>query len=129
MHTLTAAEILGTPDLSPVYVEVPEWNGAVFVKHMTGEERDAFDVAQVARIKRKNPDAPPTQEELFEAAKNATALLVAATACDEDGNLLFDETDVAALGRKSAGALKRVAAVATRINGLGPQAVEQAAKN
>ena len=42
---LTRDLILGMDDLSRVRVDVPEWGGHLFVRSMTGMERDAFEGA------------------------------------------------------------------------------------
>jgi hypothetical protein len=109
---LTRDQILGADDLPRVEVEVPEWGGSAFVRTMTGTERDRFESEHI-----KNPH------------RDIRARLVAATLCDEQGNLLFGPADVEALGRKGAAALDRVFAVALRLNGIGKADVEELEKN
>jgi hypothetical protein len=55
--------------------------------------------------------------------------LLVMTLVDDAGNRLFDSNDIAMLGRKSSGAIERVYAVASRLNGIGAQAEADAAKN
>jgi hypothetical protein len=50
------------------------------------------------------------------------------TLCDSQGDRLFDDSEIAALGRKSARALDRVFSVAQRLNGIGVDQVDAAKK-
>ena len=49
---------------------------------------------------------------------NASAHLAAQTIVDEDGNRLFEDTQIGELGKKSAVALSRVIQVAQRLNAV-----------
>jgi hypothetical protein len=119
MKILTKTDILSADDLATETVDVPEWSGAVIVRTMTGTERDAFEAAMVKVVDGKRvPDLD-----------NLRAKLLAATLVDEAGNPLFAPDDLAALGGKRAAALDRIFAVAQRMNGLSPDAVEEAEKN
>lgn len=109
--------ILESKDLPSEEVVVPEWGGSVFVRTMTGDERDAFD----ARLFE-------SKEKTGEGVKNISALVAVMTVVDRNGNRLFTEADIAPLGRKSSPALARIWKVAQRLNGLGPQAEEDLAK-
>ncbi len=114
---LTRDQILQCDDLPRERVSVPEWGGEVLVRTMTGADRDAFEASLVGR------DGPKESR-----LDNVRARLVALALCGEDGERLFDDADVAALGAKSARALDRVFAVAQRLNGIGAEQVD-AAKN
>jgi hypothetical protein len=115
VHYLTAAEILAANDNVTEVVQVPEWGGAVRVRGMTGYDRDGFERALVS-IRGKDVDTNWT---------NLRAKLVSRTTVDENDRLLFKETDVVALGRKSAKALDRVFEVAQRLSGIGASDVEE----
>jgi hypothetical protein len=60
--------------------------------------------------------------------ENVRARLVALTLCDTEGYRLFDDSEITALGRKSARALDRVFTVAQRLNGIGVDQVDVAKK-
>ena len=108
---LTREQILQCDDLPKETVKVPEWGGEVQVRTMTGTDRDAFEASLIGKEGR---------------LENVRARLVSLAVCDESGNRLFGDEDVAALGAKSAKALDRVFAVAQRLNGIGAEQVEQA---
>ena len=116
---LTRDAILKAHDLPTEVVEIPEWNGAVIVRGLTGAERDAFEQSIVEQ-RGKN-----TRMNL----RNIRAKLVALTVVDENGNRVFSDEDAEALGKKSAAALDRIFAVAQRLSGLRPEDVEELAGN
>jgi hypothetical protein len=110
---LTRDAILGADDLPKEKVEVPEWGGEVYVRTMTGAERDAFEKQWAGG---KVPD-------------NVRAGLVAKTVVDESGTRLFKDSDVTNLGAKSALVLDRLFDVAQKLNGLSKRDVEVLEKN
>jgi hypothetical protein len=116
---LTKQQILDAQDLETKEVEVPEWGGTVLVKTMTGVERDAFE-SSVVKGKGKNTTVNMA---------NIRAKLVAASIVDQDGQRLFDDQDVQALGKKSAAALDRVFGVAQKLSKISQDDVEELAKN
>lgn len=116
---LTRDEILAAEDLPVEIVYVPEWGGSVFVRTLTGSERDKFEEDTI-QGKGKNRRVT---------LQNIRARLVALTVCDESGTRLFQPADVARLGLKSAAALDRVFSVAQRLSGLTDDDVEELVKN
>lgn len=118
MAILSRTAILAAEDLDRKVVTVPEWGGEVIVQELTGDARDEFDKFLMQCRQEDGIDT-----------RGIKAKLVSLSVVDEDGNPIFTEADVQALGRKSAAALKRVADEAQRLSGLGDDAVEEAAKN
>ena len=113
MNILTKEAILAADDLPRETVLVPEWGGDVYVRTMSGTDRDAFEASLLEKDGRM---------------ENVRARLVALTLCDSQGDRLFDDSEIAALGRKSARALDRVFSVAQRLNGIGVDQVDAAKK-
>jgi len=108
MPYLTRDDILQAVDLKYEDVPVPEWGGVVRVRGLTGAERDAFEAGVVERQGK--------QAKLNMA--NIRARLVALVIVDGEGKRLFNDADVAALGRKSGVALNRVFETAQRLSGI-----------
>jgi len=106
MAILNKDAILASNDLPKEEVQVDEWGGSVYVRTMTASERDRFETH-------------------FRPGQNVRALLAVCTVCDENGKAIFDESDVTALGAKSAAALDKVFTVAIRLNGIGKRDVEE----
>lgn len=101
---LSRDAILAADDRVIEEVEVPEWGGTVCVRSLTSEEVKPFT---------ESDDEMPV------------GLLVSIAACDEVGEPLFSEADIAALERKSMRALKRVIQKAMDVNGLGAEQAEE----
>ncbi len=109
-------DILKRTDFPSEDIDVPEWGGTVRVQGMSGKDRDAFE-AQVV-IFRGGRDAGRD-------LRNFRARLVAKCVVDEDGNRLFTDADIEALGELSAMALERVFEVALRLNGMSEEDVKE----
>jgi hypothetical protein len=110
--SLSKSQILEAQDLDRKEVGVSEWGGTVFVRMLTGRQRDAFEAQQ-----EKDPYT------------DLRARLAVATVCDEAGNLLFSEADIPALTNKNGKALDRVFAAAVKFNGIAPADIEELRKN
>jgi hypothetical protein len=114
---LSRDDVLKADDLTTEEVDVPEWGGTVLVRGMTGRERDEFEASAMdQRSGRMN-------------LANTRAKIVLRCVVDDDGKRLFDNADLDVLGAKSAAALDRVFAVASRLSGLGERDVEELAAN
>lgn len=119
MAYLTRDAILEAADIPQETVSVPEWGGEVIVRGLTGAQRDRFESSMI-RGEGRN------QRVVLD---NMRARLCALTIVDENGKRLFSDSDVKALGQKSAVALNRVFAVAMRLSGLTPEDVAELSKN
>lgn len=117
--------ILRAAALKTEEVKVPEWadpdTGAdvVLVRELRGRERDEWEASlAVMRGKSMVPDVA-----------NVRAKLVARCVVDgPDGDPVFTQQDVAALGELSASALDRVFEVASRLSGLSETDLEEMGK-
>ena len=91
----------------------------MLVRELSGRERDEWEASlAVMRGKTMVPDVA-----------NIRAKLAARTIVGDDGEPVFTQQDVAALGELSAAALDRVFDVASRLSGLNPEDVEAMTKN
>jgi hypothetical protein len=124
---LTAEEILQADDLPKELVEVPEWGGEVYVRTMTGLERDSWE-GSIVKMKPRRVNGRNIQEPEIIFA-NARAKLLAKVLCDESGKALFSEHQVDVLGGKSASALDKCFTVAQKLNHLTNEDVEELTKN
>ena len=113
---LTRDSILQADDLPKESVDVPEWAGQIWVRTLSGTERDSFEQSMVNKKNKPNMD-------------NVRARFAVLTICDESGERLFQAADAEALGKKSAAALDRVFAVAQRLNGFSDQDQKDLAGN
>uniref|UniRef100_A0A6M3IYH5 Putative tail assembly chaperone n=1 Tax=viral metagenome TaxID=1070528 RepID=A0A6M3IYH5_9ZZZZ len=116
---LTRDQILNIDDTKKELVPVPEWGGDVWVRNMSGKERDSFEEETFLA---KGPDNKQNWT-------NMRARLCVRCIVDEAGNRLFEDKDVDYLGAKNACALDRIFAVAQRLSGIGKKDLEDLTKN
>lgn len=117
---LSRDEILAIDDAVFEDVAVPQWgNKKVRVLGLSGWQRDKFE-ASLTRQK---------QGQVSFNLENVRARLLAWTLAGPDGRLLFSESDIAALGKKSAAALDGLFEVAQRLSGFRKQDIEELAEN
>lgn len=119
-ESLSLADIMGIDDKRIIKVAVPEWGGYVFVKALTGKERDAFEASMLKGTgKQQRVDA-----------QNVRAKLCSLAICDAKGTRIFSTREsIDALGNKSASALSRVYKVASELSGVTDDDVEELVKN
>jgi hypothetical protein len=112
---LSRDQILEAKDLETREVDCPEWGGSVLVKALSGRERDAWEASLVQmRGKQQVPQLG-----------NIRAKLVARCVVDENGERLFTDADIKALGEKSAAALDRIFDVASEMSGISEKDIEE----
>jgi hypothetical protein len=99
-------------------VDVPELGGAVFIRAMSGSERDAWEKSLiVGKGKRRDVDTT-----------NVRAKLVCRVACDESGKRLLEDGDAAAIGNLRVDVLNKLFEVAQRLSGVSDADVEELGK-
>ena len=105
---LSKAKILAAKDVKlSDPVPVPEWGGDVYIKTLSGTERDAFEEAYA--------------EQKMKAFRVRFLVL---TLADESGERLFGEGDIAALSDKSSIVINRLFEKAWSHNAFTNEAVE-----
>ena len=103
---LSGSDILALDDRSQLQrISVPEWNTDVWIRVLSGHERDRFELKLTDGISGKG-------------RANVRAFLAVMCLCDESGKRLFKDSDTDALGEKSAIALDRILDVAKKFNAL-----------
>lgn len=108
---LTAAQILAASDIKTKPVDVPEWGGTVYVKTISGTERDKFENL------------------LNKDREGFRVKFIVTAACDEAGKPLFTSEQVAALSEKSGVAINRVFDAAWEVNYFSAEKVEELGKD
>lgn len=114
---LGRADVFAPRPPKRVKVEVPEFGGHVYVRELTGWERDDFEAGCVDRGEEKANYS------------NVTARFVALCTCDAEGKRLFTDDDAGQLGDQSNVGLLRIFTAARKLNGMGQQAEEEARGN
>jgi len=116
---LSKEDILNITDVQVKEIEVPEWDGTIFLRGMTGDERDALEASMFS----SKSNSRETN------LKNLRARLLVKAICDEKGNRLFTDADAEKLGKKNAKVLDRLFNIARELSGLGESDVEEITKN
>jgi len=119
MALLTREQILGANDIKTETIAVPEWGGDVLVRGLTGAQRDRFEADSLeGKGKAQHVNL-----------QNIRARLVARCIVDESGARIFQDSDVKALGAKSAQALNRVFEAAQKLSGLTDDDIDELTEN
>lgn len=109
-------------------VEVPEWGGSIFVRGLSGTDRDSFEMAMIVQKKVKGGK---TESEVN--FQNLRAKLIVRCAVDSEdkdkAQPIFTIADIEWLGSKSGAALQRIYAVAQRLSGLSNEEAEELASD
>lgn len=116
MALLSKDDILNSQDTLTKRVNVPEWGGEVIIRVMSGYVRDKYEESCIGKNGGTN-------------LANVRAKMVAASLVDEEGKLLFSESDVIKLGKKSSKALDRIFIECQKLNSYSDSDVEELAKN
>lgn len=119
MAALSKDLIFAVSDLETEKVDVPEWGGYVIVSTMSASAKDQYEQSIVSLQNGK----------AVESMENIRSKLLCATVVDDEGKPLFSKSDIERLGKKSAKAIDRVFEVASRLNAISSNDVEELAKN
>jgi hypothetical protein len=122
---LTREQILSSQDRKIQKVTVPEWGGDVYVRSLSGAERDQFEEGNLIREK----DRKRGFVSLDIRIQDAKTRLVALSVCDEAGTRLFSDADVEALSKKNSAAIARLSGVASALSGITDENLEDLLKN
>jgi len=107
-------------------VEVDLGDAIVFVRQMTGHERDGFEQSLLTKKKDNKGNVIAIEQ----ATEDFRAKLAVQTVCDEKGDLLFKRDDYLRLSMNiSAAKLEKIIEVAQRINAIGEKDKEELIKN
>lgn len=114
-------QILEAKDLARERVEVPAWglSEPIYVREMTGNERDALEAFLASN---RGPDEKVN-------LRGLRGRLAALTLVDKDGNRIFSDDDMEAVGNKGAKSLELIVEKAMELNAIRQKDVEALAKN
>ena len=106
------AAINAASDIKVEKLSVPEWKTDVYLKVLSGTERDAFEASY-------------SDEKM----KNFRVRFLVLTLCDEAGERLFDDEQVTILGKRSALVINRLFEASWKLNMLSQEAVDAAGES
>lgn len=106
------AAINAAADIKVEKLNVPEWKTDVYLKVLSGTERDAFEAAY-------------SDQKM----NNFRVRFLVLTLCDEAGERLFDDEQVTLLGKRSALVINRLFEASWKLNMLSQEAVDEAGES
>jgi len=109
---LSKGDVLEAKDLPLEEVYLKEWNGVIYIKPITLEDRIKWE----GSVKPEDPSL------------SGLTLLIY-SACDVNGNLIFTEEDIPKLKKKNATAVVKLLKVARRVSKLREKDIEDEIKN
>jgi len=112
MPVLDKSAIMAASDTKLEKVHVKEWKGDVYIKTLSGTERDLFE------------DAYSTDR-----MKNFRPRFLVLTLCDANGERLFTDAEVAELGKKSSAVIAKLFDKAWALNAFRTEDVEALGKD
>lgn len=105
---LSAENIFSADDMKVESVDVPEWGGKIYVRRLTGRERDEFE--QLMNDRRAGKILK---------VRGVITKIVALAACTSDGSKLFTSDKAESkLDEKACAPLMRVFDAALKISGM-----------
>ena len=97
----------------------------VFVREMTGRERDQFETSLIREVKRPNGEV-----EYVRSLEDFKAKLAVNSLCNEKGDLLLKPHDYQELSKNiAADKLQKIVEVALSLNGMGEEDLKKVRKN
>jgi len=118
--SLSKEQILSSNDLKTVEIEVPEWEGTVLLRDLSGKERDSFEEMCYKESK-------GGKVEINMAGLKAKILCLCIV--DESGVPIFSLEDVSALNEKNGAVIDRLYSEAQKLTRLTNVDVEELTKN
>lgn len=118
-NLLGASDFFTPVELDIELVQIPEMKGVIYVRAITGEERDRFEESLVVGKGRK------AQQSIV----NMRAKLICLAACDAEGNSIFAPDAYKKIGKQPAIILERIFSVAARLAGFSTEDIEEMEKN
>lgn len=116
---LSKDQILSADDLPIRAVNVPQWGGEVLLKTLNGSEREELE-RLVNEFKTRGKLA---------GGKAVRAVAAALSIVDENGNRIFQDTDIESLAKKSGAALDLLLDEILEHNAMTKGAAEELEKN
>ncbi len=105
---LSAENVFSADDMKIEPVDVPEWGGRIYVRRLTGRERDEFE--QLMNDRRAGKILK---------VRGVISRIVALASCRADGSQLFTSKDAESrLDEKACAPLMRVFDAALKISGM-----------
>jgi hypothetical protein len=116
---LTKEEILARRPTLIEPVPMPEWGGTVYVRELSAAERDAFEAQQI--IAKRAVEGSELHD--------FRAKIIVLSACDADGNRMFDDSEIPAVSKLPVKELQRLFDAGLRVGAISESEAEAIEEN
>lgn len=118
-NDLSIDDIDAADDARPVPMDVPEWGGRVYVRALTGTDRDSYEASMTIR----------RGDQVLPNPIGTRSRLVVRGLCNAAGERLYQDSDADKVGKKSSTVLDRLWDKIAELSGMTAGAVEDAEGN
>lgn len=118
--SLSKEQILSSDDIKLEVINIPEWGGDLYIKVMSGEEKEGFETFFLDEDGNRKKEHDTS---------GLRATLAVWTICNGKGELLFDKSDIPALAKKSSTALDVVWDKSAKLNKILESEIEKLVGN
>lgn len=105
---LTLTQIMAANDIAVKEIEVPEWDGTIYIRQLTRAQQDDYLKRQMGTRMKQDMKAKSQEIDLSNFYGHDSFLVVSG-ACDESGKPLFSAKDIEALKNKNGAVIGRIA--------------------
>lgn len=115
---LSRDQILGIQDIKVKELQVPEWNGSVFIRQLTRGEQDEYLKMQFSTTAVETDLRVRRQKVLNMSFYGHDAWLCVHGICDDKGTPIFTDKDLEVLKRKNGEVVGRIASEIVTFSGM-----------
>ena len=110
---------------------VPEWGDTAYIRRLSGNDRDAWDLFQVGSAYTEEDEKAGRGKEgrLRSSTRGIRAFLVCLGLCDENGERMFQDNEASFVGLFDGEAVDYLYDQIREYNGLGVKSQEELSKN
>lgn len=114
---LNKEQILGLSDIKTKEIEVPVWDASVYIRQLTRGQQDEYMRRQFGKMAMKQQGKKQDIESDIDVFGH-DAWICAQGICDEGGNRLFSDADVAKLKDKNGEAIGTISKEILKFSGM-----------
>jgi len=115
---LNREQILNTVDIAIKEIDVPEWNGSIYIRQLTRGEQDAYLKRQYGNTQLKQDARARNQEIKGFNIYGHDAFICSLGICDEQGKSIFSQKDIVELDTKNGVVVGRIAKLIIEYSGM-----------
>lgn len=116
--SVTKEQILGFSDIKTKEIEVPVWDVKMYIRQLTRGQQDEYMKRQLGGLAVKQRGKAQEIEQNIQVYGHDAWIFVQGV-CDEEGNRLFSDGDIAKINEKNGEAVGFVSSAIIEFSGMG----------